>query len=133
MDTTAERTTTSDGKAVLMRFFEASETGDMDAARALVADDVVMEWPQSGERFHGRDNAFGAMMATEVKPRPAGEPRIAGGGEIWVLTMPLDYGGEIHHYVGIFEIRNGQIHRTSEYFGAPFPAPEARAKFAEPR
>jgi hypothetical protein len=47
--------------------------------------------------------------------------------------MPLRYGDEIHHYIGVFEIDGGRIRRTTEYFGAPFPAQEFRAKFAEAR
>ncbi len=34
--------------------------GNLEAAMALVHEDYVMEWPQSGERFRGRDNALGA-------------------------------------------------------------------------
>ena len=39
--------------------------GDLDGARALLHDDYVQEWPQSGERFVGRENALGAMRALE--------------------------------------------------------------------
>jgi hypothetical protein len=132
METTIERMTGADGAAVLMRFFGAAESGDMETARSFVADDFVMEWPQSGERFTGPDNAFAAMGAAEVKPQPAGEPSIVGGGDTWVLRMPLDYAGTVHHYVGVFDVRDGLIRRATEYFGAPFPAQPGRAKYADP-
>ena len=80
--------TTADGRAVLEQFFAAIEGGDIDAARSLLHEDLVMEWPQSGERFRGPDNAIAAMAATETKPDPVDEPRIVGGGSAWVLTMP---------------------------------------------
>ena len=131
METTVERASARDGSAILMQFFGAAESGDMEALRSLVADDVVMEWPQSGERFIGRDNAFAAMAATEVKPQPAGSPSIVGGGGTWVITMPLDYAGTVHHYVGIFQIRDGLIQRATEYFGAPFAAQRGRAQYAD--
>jgi hypothetical protein len=99
--------------------------------RALVHEDVTMEWPQSGERFRGVDNAAGALAATEVKPEVAGEPRIAGEGRHWTMRMPLRYGDDVYHYVGVFEIEGGRIARSTEYFGAPFPAQEGRARFAE--
>lgn len=124
--------TTADGRAVLVQFFAAMEGGDIDAARSLLHEDLVMEWPQSGERFRGPDNAIAAMAATETKPEPVDEPRIVGGGSTWVLSMPLSYGGEIHHYVGVFEIVDGTIHRSTEYFGAPFPAQAGRSQYAEP-
>jgi len=119
------------GKSVLMRFLEASERGDREAMASLAHEDVLMEWPQSGERFRGRENALAAMAATEVKPEPAGEPRIVGAGSAWMLMMPLRYGDETYHYVGVFEIEGGKIKRSTEYFGAPFPPQEGRARFAE--
>ena len=33
--------------------------GNLEVAMAPVHEDYVMEWPQSGERFRGRDNALG--------------------------------------------------------------------------
>ncbi len=118
-------------RATIMHFLEAAESGDLEAAAAVVHDDVVVEWPQSGERFKGRDNALAAMRATEVKPQPAGEPRMLGAGDVWVLMMPLRYGEELYHYVGVYELDGGKIRHSTEYFGAPFPAPEARAQYAD--
>ena len=42
-------------RGLVERFFAASERGDRDEVSALVHDDMVMDWPQSGERFRGRD------------------------------------------------------------------------------
>lgn len=123
METTSE--------PIIARFMEAMEQNDLEAASRLVHDDVVVEWPQSGERFVGRANAMGAISSTEVKPEPAGETRIVGSGDNWVLMMPLRYGEDVYHYVGIFELEEGRIRRSTEYFGAPFPPQEARAKYAE--
>ena len=125
-------TPTIDGREILEQFLAATERRDYDAIAAFVHPDVTMAWPQSGERFVGRDNALGAMLATDEKPEFAGEPRIVGGGATWVLTMPLRYGSEIYHYVGVFELDGGLVRRTTEYFGAPFPAQPARAPFAAP-
>ncbi|CAN5585131.1 hypothetical protein BH24CHL9_BH24CHL9_10130 [soil metagenome] len=81
-----------------------------------------MTWPQSGERFRGADNAFAALAAQDEKPEPAGEPRFVGGGDTWTVMLPVRYGEDIYHYVGVFELRGGRIASTTEYFGAPFPA-----------
>jgi ketosteroid isomerase-like protein len=124
-------TTHLSGAEVLARFFEAEEAGDVDGMREFVHDDVVMEWPQSGERFRGVDNAAGAVLATEVRPEVAGEPSIVGEGRHWTMRMPLRYGDDLYHYVGVFEIAGGRIERSTEYFGAPFPAQEGRAAYAE--
>lgn len=125
-------TTELSGAEVLARFFEAAEAADLERMRALVDEDVTMEWPQSGERFRGVENAAGALLANEVRPEVADEPSIAGEGRHWTMRMRLRYGDDLYHYVGVFEILDGRIQRSTEYFGAPFPAQEARARFTEP-
>lgn len=90
-----------------------------------------MYWPQSGERFRGRQNAFGAMGAIEEGHTPAGEPRLVGGADVWVVMMPMRFGEEAHEYVGVFELRDGRIAASTEYFAAPFPASPARAPYDE--
>lgn len=121
-----------DGREVLERFFAAEAAGDMEGMRRHVHADVVMEWPQSGERFTGIENAVGAITATEVKPEVAGEPRIVGAGGHWVMMLPLRYGDDDdYHYVGVYEIEDGRIRRSTEYFSAPFPAQEGRSRFAD--
>lgn len=125
-------TRTDRGREVMEQFLSAAETKDLDGMVALVHDDLVMEWPQSGERFVGREKALAAYTATEEKPDIAGEPQLAGADDLWVLRMPARYGEDIYHYVGVFELEDGLIIRSTEYFGAPFPANPARAAFAEP-
>ena len=129
METTTRAT---DGRDILEQFLAAAEQRDYASMANLAHPGIEMSWPQSGERFVGRENALGAMLATEEKPEFAGEPRIVGEGATWVMTMPLRYGTEIAHYVGVFELEDGMVRRATEYFGAPFPAPEARARFAAP-
>ena len=116
---------------VVERFFAASERGDGEAVAALVADDMVMEWPQSGERFVGRANVLAAMGAVEVKPEFAGQPRLIGSGGLWVLMVPLRYGEDILQYVAVLELEDSRIKRATGYWGSPFPAQQARASFAD--
>lgn len=118
-------------RRLMLEFWEAAERKDFDAVRRLAQPDVTMEWPQSGERFRGRDNVIAAMQATDEKPEMAGEPRIVGSGDLWVAIAPLRYGEEIYQYVGVFELRDGLIQRSTELYGPPFPAPDSRAPFAE--
>jgi ketosteroid isomerase-like protein len=113
-------------------FFAASGRHDLDAVEGMLHEDFVMAWPQSGETFSGRTNAVGAMKAQQMVPEIVGEPRIVGDGTVWVGMMPLRYGEDIFHYVGILELEGGRIRRGTGYFGAPFPAQDYRAEFAEP-
>lgn len=121
--------TTINGAAVIQRLFELTDAGDVAGLRALVHDDLEAFWPQSGERLIGPENAIAAQMANAVKPVPVGDPRILGQGDIWVMMLPLRYGEDVYHYVGVFELRDGLIHRTTEYFGAPFPPQASRAAY----
>jgi ketosteroid isomerase-like protein len=118
-------------RAVVERFFAASERGDRGEMTALMADDMVMEWPQSGERFRGRDNVLAAMGAVEVKPEFAGTPRLVGSGPVWVLMVPLRYGEEVLQYAAVVELMDGRIQRATGFWGAPFPAQAARAPFVD--
>jgi hypothetical protein len=120
------------GEATIMRLFEAMDHRDEAALAALVTDDFTMTWPQSGERFRGRENALAALSVQDDVPTPAGEPRIVGGGDTWVVMMPLQYpeAGAVH-YIGVFELRDGLVRASTEYFGSPFPAKPERARYTE--
>lgn len=119
------------GAEVIRHFFGAMGSGDQDAAKAYVHDDFVMEWPQSGETFRGRENAFGAMSVQADRPEPEGDPRIVGSGDVWVVQMRLRYSTGVSHYVAVLELRGDRIARGTGYFASPFPAQEYRARFAE--
>lgn len=125
-------TSPTDGRGIMERFLEATERRDYATLIGLAHPEIEMSWPQSGERFVGRDNAVGALLATQEMPEFAGEPRLLGDGATWVLLVPLRYGADIYHYAGIFELDGAQIRRATEFFGAPFPAQPARAPFASP-
>jgi hypothetical protein len=118
-------------RELVERFFAASERGDASAIVAMVDEDMVMEWPQSGERFRGRENVLGAMGAVEVKPQFAGSPRLIGSGQIWVLMVPLRYGEDVLQYVAVLELDEGRIRRATGFWGAPFPAQDSRAAFLD--
>lgn len=118
-------------RTLVERFFEASERGDLAALTEMIDDEMVMEWPQSGERFRGRENVLGAMAAVAVKPEFAGQPRLVGSGRLWVLMVPLRYGDDVLQYVAILELEAGRVEHATGYWGAPFPAQDARAPFLD--
>jgi ketosteroid isomerase-like protein len=118
-------------RELVERFFAASERGDTAALVSMMDDEMVMIWPQSGERFRGRDNVLAAMGAVEVKPQFAGAPRLIGSGGVWVLMVPLRYGEDVLQYVAILEVAGGRIRNATGYWGAPFPAQDARAAFVD--
>lgn len=127
----ATPTTARELPELVARFLDATERGDISALADLIHPEISVNWPQSGERFSGRDNAIAAQLATPVKPEVAGEMSVIGGGDLWVIRMPLRYGDDIYHYAGIFEVEDGLVRRTTEYFAAPFPPNEARAAYSD--
>jgi ketosteroid isomerase-like protein len=119
-------------RELVEQFFAASGRGDLAAVAEMLHTDMVMTWPQSGEQFSGKANALAAMRSQQVRPDIAGEPRIVGSGDYWVAMMPLRYGDDLYHYVGILELDAGRVRRGTGYFAAPFPPQESRALYADP-
>ena len=120
-----------ENQKLVEEFFAAQRRGDLEAVAAMLDDEMVMEWPQSGERFRGKSNVLGAMRAQRGAPEYAGEPQIIGDGDVWVFMVPLRYGDVRQHYVAVVELSAGRVRHGIGHWGAPFPADEARAEFAE--
>jgi hypothetical protein len=98
-------------------------------------EDFVMEMPQSGERFRGRENmrAFQRSRADHATPPESlrvGRVLIREG--LWVVEAVIDYGGgQAFDVVVISELRDGKMWRDRWYFAEPFEAPEWRAQWVE--
>jgi hypothetical protein len=102
----------------------------------MAADDIVSEYPQSGERFQGRDNI--AKMNSSYVGSTGSTPkatlrRILKPGDAWVIESTIDYGdGTPVSAISIIETgADGKIVRTTDYFANPFEAPAWRAQYAE--
>jgi hypothetical protein len=102
----------------------------------MSAEDVVQEWPQSGERIRGRDNIRAVNenypTATGSNPKMSLR-RILEPGEAWVIENVIDYGdGTPVSMVSILETgQDGKVIRETDYFANPFSAPEWRKKWVE--
>jgi len=125
--------------ATLERLRQMFESGTLeDLARAqyeLAADGFVEEWPQSGERIRGRENAKAINdnypEMTGTAPRMSLR-RISGEGDHWTIEGTIDYGdGTPISYVGIAELHDGMLNHITEYFGNPFEAPAWRSQWVE--
>ena len=118
-----------ENRKLVEQFFSAQRRGDLEAVAAMLDDEMVMEWPQSGEIFRGKPNVLGAMRAQRVAPEYAGEPQVIGDGDVWVFMVPLRYGDDRQHYVAVVELSAGRVRHGIGHWGAPFPADKARAEF----
>ena len=101
----------------------------------MATEDMIQEWPQSGERIRGRDNIVAVNEhyegATGLAPKLTLR-RIVKPGQAWVAEGTIDYGdGTPVSYVSIAELENGKVRRLTEYFANPFEAPEWRRGMVE--
>jgi ketosteroid isomerase-like protein len=121
-----------DAGRLAQELWEAIGAEDWAAVAGYVREDFVQEWPQSGERIVGRDNA----MAIN-RNYPGGLPtmrfrRTVAAGPLAVLEVELTYAdGSRYFGVSVIELRDGKIAKETDYFAQPFPAPQWRAQWVE--
>ena len=95
-------------------------------------DDYVMEMPQSGERFRGRENVRAFQEAFPTTPPSIQLRRVLVKEGLWVVEGVNDYGGgQIFDTVLIIELRDGRMFRDRRYYAELFEAPEWRAQWVE--
>ena len=121
-----------DAGSVAEALWRALQADAWGTAGGYLHDDFVQEWPQSGERIIGRDNA----MAIE-QHFPGGLPtmrfrRTLAGGDLAVLEVELTYAdGSRYLGVSVLELRDGKVVKETDYYAQPFQAPEWRAAWVE--
>jgi hypothetical protein len=121
-----------DPKKALDLHWQASAAGDADAEHDIYHDDVVCEYPQSGERILGRANLQALRTHHPGKPSGFHVRRITGSGEIWVTEYTINYQGRSAFTVSIMEFRNGKVAHETQYFADPFEAPQWRRQWVQP-
>ena len=112
----------------------ASDLSPEGEYRMRHPEDYVMEMPQSGERFRGRENmrAFQEAFTEHSAPPSIQIKRVLVRDGLWVVESVVDYGGgRIMQGVAILEFKDGKVWRDTRYFAEPFEAPEWRAHLVE--
>ena len=121
----------SQKKAAIEEHWQASESGDSHVEHAIYSTDAILDYPQSGERFRGRQ-----MISRQRGAHPADRHftvlRIVGSGDLWVSECIITYDGAPSYSVSIMEFTNGSVIHETQYFADPFGAPEWRTTLAEP-
>jgi hypothetical protein len=118
-------------RAALEEHWHASERGDSEVEHAIYSADAILDYPQSGERFRGRD-AISAQRGAHPANRHFTVLRIIGSGDLWVSECVITYDGVPSYSVSIMEFGNGYVVHETQYFADPFGSPEWRAALAEP-
>lgn len=118
-------------RTAVEQHWAASDAGDTALEHAIYADDALLEYPQSGERFHGR-----ATIAAQRGGHPADRHftvrRIVGNGDLWVSEATSTYDGRPSHSISVMEFVGDKVAHETQYFADGFDAPSWRAALAEP-
>lgn len=116
-------------RAVIDQHWAASAAGDQVAEHEIYHDDVVCEYPQSGEIIRGRRNLQALRSHHPDKPSGFVVRRITGEGDLWVSEYMISYGSKRTFTVSIMVFRDGKVSRETQYFADPFEAPNWRAQW----
>lgn len=143
-------------REIVEAYAQAVYKVDPAALDALLADDVIEDYPQSGERVRGKANMAAIILnypglqrdedwrgRTKVDKVVGEEDRwvsgpdwrltkIVGTGDHYTLTGRIRYpNGSVWHIAQLVELRNGKIARLTSYFAEAFEAPAWRARWVE--
>jgi ketosteroid isomerase-like protein len=116
-------------REALNHHWQASAAGDLDAEHDIYADDVICDYPQSGERILGRMNLQALRGHHPGKPSGFEVRRIQGEGNLWITEYTITYQGRAACTVSIMEFRDGKVIHETQYFADPFEAPEWRSQW----
>ena len=102
---------------------------DPDRGHAMYAEDAVLEFPQSGERFVGVEN-FREWRSNYPANTSFEFRGVRGSEDFWVAELLVTYdGGAPSFGVSILELRGDKIARESIYVTEGFDAPEWRVRW----
>jgi SnoaL-like domain len=128
MDRASDRD--ADIRVRIRQHWEASERGDIDTEHAIYADEAILDYPQSGERFRGRSR-IQAQRGGHPAERHFALRRIQGGGDLWVSECVITYDSVPTYSISIMELTDGLVTHETQYFADPFEASATRAALAE--
>jgi len=137
-------------RQVVEQYVQALIARDLDLQAEVCAPDVVVDYPQSGERLRGWANVRGAHenypggLPQEVDGKVIGSEdkwvlgpsfnilRIEGTGDVYTLVGSARYpDGQTWQVMSLIELRSGKIAKTTEVYGAPFDPPSWRSHWVE--
>jgi SnoaL-like protein len=114
-------------RGVIRRLWDS--VGKEDLHDELYADDAVLDFPQSGERFEGVEN-FRAWRSEYPGTVELTLEELRGTGDLWVGEGTISYdGGPAHPALGIYELRGDRISRETLYIAESWQAPDWRARW----
>ncbi len=117
-------------RETLERLLQAFVQQNFDDLEDLLHEDVVEEYPQSGERIRGLQNYRSYIENIPRMPNVI-DYSIKVSGDLAVAERAVEYGGNRMYNTAICEMQDGKIKKATQYFAAPFEAPGWRAQWIE--
>ena len=119
-------------KAVVLAYWDAMRTNDFAKAARWLAEDVVVDWPQSRERIRGRANFAEINAAYPADGRWTFIlNRIVAEGDDVVTDVTVSDGTMRARALTFHSVRGDLIARQTEYWPDDYPAPEWRHRWVE--
>ena len=125
---------TTDRAGEVRSFWESIEARDWDAARSLLDDDCVTEWPHSRERFDGGD-AFIEVNRAYPEGWRITVLSVVADGDVAASEVRVDQEPDVFFAASFFEFGpNGKVVRLHElWVTSPYEEPAAwRAPWSRP-
>ena len=95
-------------RATLDRYWEATMALDLERVHEIYHDDVVVEFPQSGERILGKHNIY-ELRAHYPAKLTFKILRVRGEGNLWITELVITYDGRPVYVVAVMEFRDGKV------------------------
>jgi hypothetical protein len=112
-------------RSLLVQHWASPTSGD------IYEEDVLCDFPQSGEQMRGRANLIAQRCAQPDRPRVAKVVRLTGSGDFWVSEVIITYDGKPWYTVNIHEFRGDKIFHETQYFAEPFAPAAWRSQWVE--
>jgi limonene-1,2-epoxide hydrolase len=118
---------------VVSQFWAAMQRNDWTAAAGLLAEDIEVDWPCSGERIVGRAS-FVAVQ--EGYPSTTGRwtftiHRLVGDGSTTVSEVTVSDGVQSARVIAFSDVVGDQIVRQVEYWPTAYEPPADRAHLVQ--
>lgn len=136
--------------SIVKEFVQALVARDLEVLGTLCTIDMIVDYPQSGERIRGWRNIRAVLenypsgLPLDLEGRVFGSEdrwvvgpsfnvlRIEGSGDSYTIVGSARYpDGRIWTLMSLLELRSGKVSRSIEVYGEPFEPPSWRAQWVE--
>lgn len=120
-------------EVVVREYWRLMATNDFRSVTEVLAQDFVLEWPQSNERIRGAANfaRTNAEYSTSGRWQFRINRLVASGSEV-VTQVSVTDGTQSGEPVSFFTVADGKIARLVEYWPEPFAPAQNRRHLTEP-